>query len=52
MFSRNSIYSLPHDGAFSAQINGDDDHISRYKSYYRKDKLGWIGKKILLRRHA
>ena len=33
MFSRNSIYSLPRDGAFPAHVNGDDDHVSRYKSY-------------------
>ena len=31
MFSRNSIYPLPRDGAFFAHINGDDDHVSRYK---------------------
>ena len=40
MFSRNSIYPLSRDGAFSAHINGDHDHVSRYKSYYQKDKLG------------
>ena len=38
MLSRNSIYPLPCDGALSAHINGD--HVSRYKSYYEKDKLG------------
>ena len=40
MFSRNSIYSLPRNGALSAHINGDHDHVSRYKSYYQKNKLG------------
>ena len=35
----NYIYSLPRDGTISAQLNGDHDHISRYKSYYKKDKL-------------
>ena len=40
MVSRNSIYALPRDGTFSAHINGDHDHVSRYKSYYQKDKLG------------
>ena len=52
MFSRNSIYPLPRDWALSAHINGDYDNVSRYKSYYQKDKLDSIGKKILLRRHA
>ena len=40
MFSCNSIYPLPHDGALSAHISGDHDHFSRYKSYCQKDKLG------------
>ena len=40
MFSRNSIYSLPRDEAFSAHITGDHEHVSRYKSYCQKDKLG------------
>ena len=40
MFARNSIYPLPLDGALSAHINGDHDHVSRYKSYCEKDKLG------------
>ena len=52
MVSRNSIYPLPRDGTFSAHINGDHNHVSRYKSYYQKDKLGWIGEKSLLRRNA
>ena len=39
MFSRNSIYPVFRDGALSAHINGDHDHVSRYKSYYQKDKL-------------
>ena len=38
MVSRNSIYALPRDGTY--HINGDHDHVSRYKSYYQKDKLG------------
>ena len=40
MFSRNSIYLLPSDGALCAHINGDHDHVCRYKPYYQKDKLG------------
>ena len=40
MFSRNSIYPFPHDVAFSAHINGDNNHVSRYKSYCQIDKLG------------
>ena len=48
MVSRNSIYPLPHDGAFSAHINGDHDHVS----YYQKDQLGWIGEKSLFQRNA
>ena len=32
MVSRNSIYALPLDGAFSAHVNGDHDHVSGYKS--------------------
>ena len=40
MFSRNFIHSLPRDGVFPAHINGDHDHVSRYKSYCQKDKLG------------
>ena len=39
MFSRNTIYLLPHDGALFAHINGDHDQVSRYKFYYKKDKL-------------
>ena len=39
MFSRNSIYQLPRDGAFSSRINGDHDHVSKNKSYCREDKL-------------
>ena len=27
MFSGNSIYPLPRDGALSAHINGDHDHV-------------------------
>ena len=38
MFSRNSIYSLPHDGALSARVNGDNDHVSG--NNYQKDKRG------------
>ena len=45
MFSRNSIYPLPRDGGLSGHINGDHDHVSRYMSYYQKDKVGWIGEK-------
>ena len=45
MFSRSSIYPLPRDGALSAHINDDYNHISRYKSY-QKYKLGWIGEKF------
>ena len=41
MFSRNSVYPLPRDEDFSAHISGDDhDHVSRYKAYYQKYKLG------------
>ena len=40
MFSCNSIYPPPRDGAFSPHISGDHDHISMYKSYCRKDKPG------------
>ena len=40
MFSRNSIYPLPRDGALSAHINGDHNSASGYKSYYQKDNLG------------
>ena len=32
MRSRNPIYPLPQ-GAFSVHINGDHNHVSRYKSY-------------------
>ena len=35
MFSHNSIYPLPSDGALSANINGDHDHVSSYKSSSR-----------------
>ena len=52
MFSRNSIYLLHRDGAFSAHINGDHDQVSRYKSHCQKDKLGQKGEKNLLRRYA
>ena len=48
MFSGNSINPLPHDEAFSIPINGNHDHVSRYKFYCLKDKLGEIGKKNLL----
>ena len=47
MFPSNSLYPLPSDGALSAHVNGDQDHVSRYNSDYQKDKQGWIGKKIL-----
>ena len=52
MLSRNSIYPLHRDGALSAYINGDHEHVFRYKSYCQRDKVGWIGEKILLRRYA
>ena len=39
MFSRNSMHPLSRDGALSGHINGGHDHVSRYKSYYQKDKL-------------
>ena len=32
MRSRNPVYPLPK-GAFSVHINGDHNHVSRYKSY-------------------
>ena len=48
MFLRNSIYLLPRDRALSVHINGNHDHVSKYKSYYQKDELGWTGAKILL----
>ena len=37
MFSRNSIYPLLYDGAFSAHINGDHDRsrFNNYKSAHR-----------------
>ena len=37
MFSRNSIYPLPCDGALAAHINGDLDHVFRYRSYSKKN---------------
>ena len=40
MFSRNPMYPLLRGGAFSTHINGDHDHVSRYKSYCQKDKMG------------
>ena len=40
MFSSNSTYPLPRDGALPAYVNGNHDHVSRHKSYYQKDKLG------------
>ena len=43
MFLCNSIYPLPHHGVLSANNDGDHDYVSRYKSYYQKDKPGWIG---------
>ena len=52
MVSGNSVYQLARDGSVSAHINGDDDHVSSYKSYYQNDKLGWIGEKILLQSYA
>ena len=36
MFSRNSIYRLPHDSVLFTHINGDHDQVSRYKSYCHK----------------
>ena len=45
MFSFNSIYPLPLDGALSVHINGDHNHIFRVKPYYQKDKLGLIDEK-------
>ena len=41
MFSRNS-----RNGALSAHISGDHDHVPKYRSYYQKDKVGWIGRKV------
>ena len=52
MFSRNSIYPVSCDGALSAHINDNHDHVFRYKSYYENDKLGCIGEKILLQHQA
>ena len=37
MFSRNSIDPLLRDAVLSAHINSDN--VSRYKPYYRKEKL-------------
>ena len=37
MFSDNFIYPFLCDGALSAHINGDHDHVSMYKPYYQKD---------------
>ena len=51
-FSSNFIYLLRGDGALSAHIKGDYDKVSWYKLYYQKDKLDWIGKKILFWRQA
>ena len=39
LFSRNSTYLLRRDRTLSACIIGDHSHVSRYKPYYRKDKL-------------
>ena len=44
MFSHNFIYPLPHDGAFFAYINGN--HVSRYRPYRQKDKLGEKARRI------
>ena len=52
MFSRKFIYPFPCDGALSAHITGSYDDVSTHKSYYQKDKLDLIGKKIILQRHA
>ena len=51
-FSRNSIYPLPSDGSLSTHINGKNDYVSRYKSFYQNDKLDWLDMKILLWHHA
>ena len=40
MYSRNSMYLLASDGVHSANINGDHDHVTRFKSYCQKEKLG------------
>ena len=40
---------MKHDGALSAYIDDNHNYFSRYKSYYQKDKLGCVGKKILQR---
>ena len=42
----NSIYPLLCDGAHFAYINGDHDHVFRYKPYLPKENLGWIGEKF------
>ena len=52
MFSRNSIYPLPSEEGLFPHINGDHDHVSRYKYYYQKDKLVLIGKNHLLQCHT
>ena len=39
MFLRNSVYPVTHDGALFVQINGDQDHVSRYKFYDQKAKI-------------
>ena len=51
MVSRNSIYPFPCDGVLSSLIN-NHDHVSRYKSYYQKGKLGWIDENILRQPYA
>ena len=38
--SLNSIYPLLCDGADFAHINGDHDHVFRYKPYLPKENLG------------
>ena len=38
----NSIYPLPCDVTLSAYINGNHDHVSRYKCYYQK--INWVEK--------
>ena len=39
MFSRYSIYALPHDWTLSANINGNHDHVCWYTSYYQSESF-------------
>ena len=46
MYNKNTIYKIcaylqvktPSDRSPFTHVNGDHDHVSRYKSYYQKDK--------------